>query len=178
MESWYRKPGPTTQGLVDLWRTIAPTRPKMIVEIGCADGGSASIWAHYATDAQIVCIDPWIEGTGYGEDVFQAFKIRTQQYHNVAYWRVMAEDAVSHFPPASIDFLYLDAVHTYEAMKRYFRQWRECVKDGGWIGGHDYAPEFPGVVTAVKEEWPTMMCMPQFFCDTSFLLRKSGLDLR
>lgn len=56
--------------------------------------------------------------------------------------------------PGSLDFVFLDADHSYEAVKADIEAWRWCVKPGGWLCGHDYAnPWFPkfGVKKAVDE---------------------------
>ena len=52
----------------------------------------------------------------------------------------------------SLDFAYIDGIHTYEAVKVDIPAWYPKVKPGGIIGGHDYTPDyFPGVVKAVDE---------------------------
>ena len=54
--------------------------------------------------------------------------------------------------PASLDFVFIDADHSYDAVKDDIALWRPKVKTGGWLGGHDYHPrKFPGVVKAVDE---------------------------
>lgn len=53
---------------------------------------------------------------------------------------------------ASMDFVFIDADHSYEAVLSDIDHWMPKVKAGGWLGGHDYhARKFPGVVQAVKE---------------------------
>ena len=51
----------------------------------------------------------------------------------------------------SLDFVFIDADHTYPAVVADIAAWWPKVKPGGWIGGHDYGkPEF-GVTGAVNE---------------------------
>jgi DNA-binding transcriptional LysR family regulator len=51
----------------------------------------------------------------------------------------------------SLDFVFIDADHSYTAVKRDIAEWAPKVRDGGWLGGHDYHPrKFPGVVKAVE----------------------------
>lgn len=49
------------------------------------------------------------------------------------------------------DFVFIDAAHSYAAVKQDIEAWRPKVRPGGWLGGHDYHPAFPGVVKAVDE---------------------------
>lgn len=52
------------------------------------------------------------------------------------------------------DFVFVDAAHSYEAVKGDLRDWRPKVRAGGWFGGHDYHDAHPGVVRAVDEAFP------------------------
>ena len=67
--------------------------------------------------------------------------------------RVINEDsliAAAQVKDGSLDFVFIDGDHTYEACKRDIIAWLPKVKEGGWITGHDYH-EFPGVKKAVDE---------------------------
>jgi len=51
-----------------------------------------------------------------------------------------------------VDVVYIDADHSYEAVKQDLNLSYEIVKKGGFICGHDYTNHmFPGVVRAVNE---------------------------
>jgi hypothetical protein len=56
----------------------------------------------------------------------------------------------------SLDYVFIDAEHTYEGVSADIKLWLPKVKPGGWIGGHDYGnlPRFPGVQKAVDEAFP------------------------
>ncbi len=49
------------------------------------------------------------------------------------------------------DFVFIDAGHSYEAVKADIEAWWPKVRPGGWFGGHDYHPAHPGVIQAVDE---------------------------
>lgn len=51
----------------------------------------------------------------------------------------------------SLDFVFIDADHSYEAVRTDIAMWRSKVRPGGWLGGHDYSPKFPGVIKAVDQ---------------------------
>lgn len=50
------------------------------------------------------------------------------------------------------DMIYIDALHTYEAVKNDIEMAMDLIKVGGILSGHDYREDmFPGVVQAVDE---------------------------
>lgn len=61
-------------------------------------------------------------------------------------------EAAKRYKDGSLDFVFLDASHTYEDVKADIQAWKPKIKKGGYIGGHDYQTHFPGVVQAVNEE--------------------------
>lgn len=61
-------------------------------------------------------------------------------------------EALPLFKPESVDMVFIDADHTYEAVLADIRGWRGKLKKGGILCGHDYDPDHPGVMRAVQEE--------------------------
>lgn len=62
--------------------------------------------------------------------------------------------AAAKFAAASLDFVFIDADHSYEGCRSDIEAWSTKVKPGGWLCGHDFAhPEYPewGVERAVRE---------------------------
>lgn len=51
----------------------------------------------------------------------------------------------------TIDFLFIDANHTYEGVLKDLVSWYPKVKKGGMVCGHDYELYWSGVVQAVDE---------------------------
>lgn len=49
------------------------------------------------------------------------------------------------------DFVFIDAGHSYQAVKADIAAWRLKVREDGWFGGHDYHSAHPGVIRAVDE---------------------------
>lgn len=60
-------------------------------------------------------------------------------------------DICSAFSDNSIDFIYIDALHDYESVKKDLHGWYPKVKKGGILSGHDYTPTHQGVINAVDE---------------------------
>lgn len=52
------------------------------------------------------------------------------------------------------DFVFIDAGHSYQAAKMDIEAWKPKVRTGGWLGGHDYHINHPGVLRAVDEAFP------------------------
>lgn len=52
------------------------------------------------------------------------------------------------------DFVFIDASHSYKAVKADIAAWAPKVREGGWLGGHDLHSAYPGVQQAVAEAFP------------------------
>lgn len=70
--------------------------------------------------------------------------------------RKKSKIAVRQFEDKSLDYVFIDGEHTYQAVKEDINLWLPKIKPGGIIGGHDYKnlPRFPGVHKAVDELFP------------------------
>lgn len=96
----------------------------------------------------------------------QQERFREQAERNVAFagdrarfLRMTSAEAASHIPPGSLDFVFIDADHSYEGCRADILAWLPKVRQGGWICGHDYEnTEFPrfGVKRAVDELFPAI----------------------
>jgi predicted O-methyltransferase YrrM len=60
-------------------------------------------------------------------------------------------DAAAKFPDNWLDAVFIDADHSYAAVRRDIDAWLPKVRPGGIIAGHDYTLELPGVIQAVTE---------------------------
>jgi|LakMenEpi03Aug12_release.lakeMendotaPanAssembly.Ray.scaffolds.fasta_scaffold03232_19 predicted O-methyltransferase YrrM len=64
-------------------------------------------------------------------------------------------EASKKFEDRSVDFVFLDADHSYESVKKDIESWLPKIKTGGMIAGHDYYNPC-GVKRAVDELLPDM----------------------
>ena len=101
--------------------------------------------------------------------------------HKADRWRPLVKAVVADFPGRAqvfgvstveassrvqdgyVDFVFVDAGHSYQAVTQDIRGWRSKVKPGGWFGGHDFCDKFPGVQRAVREAFGT--AFDQLPCD-------------
>lgn len=62
--------------------------------------------------------------------------------------------AAAQFADGYFDCVFIDADHSYQAVKSDIWAWRNKVKLGGYLCGHDYGTRnFPGVTQAVDESF-------------------------
>lgn len=64
------------------------------------------------------------------------------------------EQAAPLVPNGWADFVFIDAGHSFQAARGDIATWLPKVRPGGWFGGHDYHPKFPGVIRAVDQAFP------------------------
>jgi predicted O-methyltransferase YrrM len=68
--------------------------------------------------------------------------------------RGVSKEVSQQFEDESLDVVFIDATHTYPAVKQDIQLWLPKVKKGGILAGHDFEPAHPGVVKAVDELLP------------------------
>ena len=115
-----------------------------MVEVGCYAGEGTAIFSKYAK--RVSAVDPWRSGYDaadialhcYMSAVEKEFDKNTASYPNVNKLKMTSLEAVNLFEDHSLDFVYIDAIHTYEAVKSDINAWLPKVKKSGLIGGHDY----------------------------------------
>lgn len=72
------------------------------------------------------------------ERMYQRIAKKYSGHMRVNVLRSLIEDAAAKFPDDYFDWIYLDADHSAEAVKRHLQLWIPKVKEGGIIAGHDY----------------------------------------
>lgn len=175
-------------GLKDFCRDLIQPE-SVLAELGCFGGESTAIFACSA--AKVYAVDPWdeeyrisISGGCKNSDVIdylkdnpvppmseieEIFDARTADFDNVVKIKKTAEAAVQEFDDGSLDLVYIDSIHTYDAVKKQISDWYSKIKPGGVLAGHDFhSTDWPGVVNAVLE----MVGPPtHIYTDTSWAIR-------
>jgi len=145
-----------------------------MVEIGSYVGDSTVVFAkNFKT---VYCIDPWVNGydkndeASYKHDmgvVMSVFDENIKPYDNVIKIRGYSDREHQRFNIHSLDMVYIDALHTYEGVKKDVYLWEKKIKKGGYLAGHDYQSRFQGVIDAVNEfKKPDMV-----FKDSSWIIK-------
>lgn len=76
------------------------------------------------------------------------------RFKEYSYVEVIKNDSLSFLKSIadnSLDFIYIDTVHSYDQTKLELEESYRTVKNGGLICGHDYCEMFRGVIQSVQE---------------------------
>lgn len=126
-----------------------------MIEIGSYTGDSTAIFAKYFDT--VYAIDPWesnIGGITNSVDMKSVYDLfcKHTSGKNIIAIRDHSSRVYDLFRDESVDFVYIDGLHTYKAVMEDIRHYKSKVRKGGYLGGHDYhRMKFPGVVKAVDE---------------------------
>jgi predicted O-methyltransferase YrrM len=141
---------------------ITLKNPAVCVEVGVWKGRSTSCLAARVS-GEIYAVDTFMgseseRNTHHKEalisDIFAQFEKNTAPFSNVRSCIGQSVIVAKGFKPNSCDFVFIDAEHTYEAVKADIAAWRSRVKKGGILAGHDYEEGWKGVMQAVDEAFP------------------------
>jgi hypothetical protein len=180
IKNYMRKRPRQVNGLKDLIKYIGGSGIIM-VEIGSYAGESASIFGKQESVKLINTVDPW--ENGYDDEdgastrrpmksVEAMFNNRMNSQCKGKYkkYKMTGDEAVSKFEDKSLDFVYIDGNHQYEAVKNDIQKWLPKIKDTGHIAGHDWTRD--DVKKAVTEE----LGIPEkIFSDSSWVFKVSNL---
>lgn len=126
----------------------------VVVEIGCYEGKTTAALAKQ-TKGTVYSIDPFFRGrlpVCYGE-LIAKMHCRRVSATNVRFLKGFSHDIAPQFNEP-IDFLFIDADHTYEAIKKDWDDWAHKVRPGGIIALHD---------SRVAENSPDYLGSMQFY---------------
>ena len=132
----------------DLPRLFRKLGLKTGAEIGTMKGWYAGFLFKFITGLKLYCIDPWekyddfveshdVDGEKRLNDTFEIAKERLKGL-NVEFVKKYSMDAVKDFKDESLDFVYIDANHTFEYAVEDIAKWEKKVRRGGIVSGHDY----------------------------------------
>lgn len=141
------------------------------VEIGVFAGDLSRELLKADHDLQLIMVDSWEgEGSAYIGDsgdwhaglpqgAQDGFLDKTRKRIAFANGRAhiirkRSTEALADVADRSLDFVFIDADHSYEGCRADIEGWLPKVKPGGWLGGHDYQNtdfEGFGVTRAVDE---------------------------
>lgn len=131
-------------------------------EVGVERGAYSDVLCREIPGVQLFCVDGWKAYRGYRDHVDQhkldRFYVETQErltpYKGVTLVRKFSQEAVKDFQDGALDFVYLDANHSFENVTADVAAWSKKVRPGGIIAGHDYVlhkwPNQIHVVQAIK----------------------------
>lgn len=123
-----------------------------VAEIGSFFGRSTHALLS-ACQGPVYSVDPrdptFIGSKEQAADVRRSFFENLKDFDNLRVLETYSVLAARVFADASIDMVFIDGDHIYEAVKTDIEAWLpKAVK---MICGHDFSPQFPGLMRAVKE---------------------------
>lgn len=121
---------------------------KLGIEIGSFSGNYAKDILNIY-DGRLILVDIWnlVNNNTYIDSSNQVNykKVYTDCMNNIYghenrcfMFRIDSENASSFFNDESFDFVYIDANHSYEYVKKDIELWYPKVRKGGILSGHDY----------------------------------------
>lgn len=137
-------------------------------EIGVKEGKFTEHMLKTFPTLSMICVDPWEaqpDTKGEGGETYEEWDFnaiydealnRFDPYANrVGIFRAYSTDEIvlRAIKDESLDFVFIDAMHTEEAVKEDIALWWPKVKPGGFISGHDWQHKFPGVERAVRSHF-------------------------
>ena len=172
MEHFYQNIGEDWMDYQSLYSEMVNhfTDNSHFVEIGSWKGRSASYMAveifNSRKNIKFDCVDTWcgsVEHLDPNSYHFQQELINDKDWlyyqflqntrpvcDTITPIRMTSLDAVSLYENRSLDFIFIDASHEYEDVKKDIIGWYPKLKLGGIIAGHDYT-SYDGVKQAVDE---------------------------
>lgn len=160
------------RGLLELIKQLGETQNKRMVEIGSFIGESTILFAQ--NFREVIAVDPFKSGYDDNDStshldfnyVYPEYIKRTSTYPNIKTIRLTSNDAVDILKDELFDFIYIDGLHTYEQVKIDIQNYLPLIRKGGAIAGHDYHPNWKGVIDAVNE---SLGGPDKIFEDTSWI---------
>jgi predicted O-methyltransferase YrrM len=156
------KPAQIRYEIAKLLEIVVNFRPRVVLEIGTAGGGTLFLFARAADpDAKIISIDlpggPF--GGGYPRWKIPLYKSFSKEGQEIYLIRRDSHDPQTLHEVKRIlggervDLLFIDGDHTYLGVKRDFEMYSPLVREGGIIAFHDIVPGPPENVGGVPEFW-------------------------
>jgi cephalosporin hydroxylase len=145
-EPWRIRPEQVKDEIMGLMEILMRYRPKFILEIGTARGGSFFLFTRAAaSDATLVSID--LPGGSLGGGCselkipyYESFALLGQKIYlpRMDSHKEITLHAINRILDGhKLDFLFIDGDHTYQGVKKDFEMYGELVDKGGIIAFHD-----------------------------------------
>lgn len=135
----------TVRGLYEMVEKYV-TKDTILLEVGSFQGVSTILFSMFANKVYSVdCYDYVVPPTGripshdqLFVDAEKLFIERTKNIENIIKVKKSSVEASQDFSDRSLDLVYIDAEHDYNSVKTDINAWKNKVRRGGVLAGHDY----------------------------------------
>lgn len=141
---------------------------KTAVEVGTDRGVFAREFLEHWRGEMLYCVDPYMPYAHMpwdrSMDMMMAMLMVRPHTSRVRFLKCASYEAATYFRrgeplPSEVGFVYLDADHSYEAVREDLLLWWPLIQPGGLLAGDDFGVQHPGVKEAVIEfadlvKWP------------------------
>ncbi len=155
--------------ILSLLEIVRDLKPRTILEIGTARGGTLLFWTRTVPDdAHLISIDLPAGNFGDGyvswrEPIYRSLAVGRQRIdllRSDSHSEATLERTKQLLNGKEVDFLFIDAGHTYSDVKQDFEMYKGLVAAGGLIAFHDIAVHPPSTECEVHRFWSEIK--PQF----------------
>lgn len=128
---------------------------KLFAEFGYEYGAEIGVWrGAYSIELceanpalHLICVDPWVSHQAWVDrknsgrhnlsDVYRD-AVNALRPYKCSIRRGYSADVAPTVPDGSLDFVYIDGNHVYDAVMQDLTLWAPKVRKGGIVSGHDY----------------------------------------
>lgn len=143
-------------------------------ELGVGKGNFSELICQLTKPSKHYCVDLWavINKTVQGkyftnqqgwDERYQDVQDRLKKF-NVEFIRDLTYNVHKHVQPKTLDWAYVDGDHSYEGCKKDLHSVNKCVKDNGFILGHDYIDHHN------YSSWGVVKCVNEFVEEKGYYL--------
>lgn len=168
-----------TENSITLSKLIKTNNWTTGAELGVRRGDFSKAILESNTSVKLILVDIWqglpefgmlnVEGERYDqmEANYQTCLLNVSSFNDrVTIIRRLTTEAASYVEDNSLDFVFIDATHTYDALLKDILAWKNKIKPNGMICGHDYHPFFDngGMIRGVKEAFGDKYTVDAYTC--------------
>jgi predicted O-methyltransferase YrrM len=141
--------------ITQLARAVEALKPRIILEIGTARGGTSLIWSYLAAERVITCD---LNNMNLQRPLFSRFPppgskcqvtLLSGDSHDAGFKARVAKELNGE----QADFLFIDGDHTEGGVEQDYNDYKEFVRPGGLIAFHDIVEKQPLATNQVYYFW-------------------------
>ena len=125
--------------IMSLAKAVAELKPKNILEIGTARGGTLFIWSHLASSKVISCD---LEDPKQRREIYESFpnpasNCKVTHLNGDSHEKSFLQRVEKELAGEKVDFLFIDGDHTEVGVEQDYNDYHHLVRSGGLIAFHD-----------------------------------------